>query len=295
MADRNDGSIAPRRSLSGPILPPPPPEMVEEARKAEEAKAAAEREKEEKKAAREAARAKKAEQKAAQTAQKSAQKSAEKTARKPAKKAAPKQSRTPTESPSQPAAPPEQFSRPSEQRTGHEGAQGAGPAAPLGAPQGSTPGVVPERPEPTPAPRQPAATGTPLGSSVKKAAKPRRSRRARLRLVQVDAWSVMKTSFLLSIALGIVLVVAVAIIWAVLGAAGVWDSINSIVQQAIGGEGEPFDIEEYAGTSRVLGFTMIVAVIDVILITAISTLGAFLYNLSAALLGGIEVTLAEDN
>ncbi len=105
----------------------------------------------------------------------------------------------------------------------------------------------------------------------------------------------MKTSFLLSIALGIVLVVAVAIIWAVLGAAGVWDSINSIVQQAIGGEGEPFDIEEYAGTSRVLGFTMIVAVIDVILITAISTLGAFLYNLSAALLGGIEVTLAEDN
>jgi hypothetical protein len=114
--------------------------------------------------------------------------------------------------------------------------------------------------------------------------------------VQIDAWSVMKTSFLLSIALGIVLVVAVAIIWAVLGAAGVWDSINSIVQQAVGSEnGTPFDIQDYAGTSRVLGFTMIVAVIDVILITAIATLGAFLYNLSAALLGGIEVTLAEDN
>jgi hypothetical protein len=106
----------------------------------------------------------------------------------------------------------------------------------------------------------------------------------------------MKTSFLLSIALGIVLVVAVAIMWAVLGAAGVWDSINSIVQQAVGSEtGTPFDIQDYAGTSRVLGFTMIVAVIDVILITAIATLGAFLYNLSAALLGGIEVTLAEDS
>ncbi len=106
----------------------------------------------------------------------------------------------------------------------------------------------------------------------------------------------MKTSFLLSIALGIVLVVAVAIIWSVLGAAGVWDSINSIVQQAVGGDNsEPFDIQEYAGTSRVLGFAMIVAVLDVILITAIATLGAFLYNLSAALLGGIEVTLAEDN
>jgi len=114
--------------------------------------------------------------------------------------------------------------------------------------------------------------------------------------VHVDPWSVMKTAFLLSIALGIVLVVAVGIVWAVLGAAGVWDSINSIVQQAVGSDsGTPFDIQQYVGTSRVLGFTMIVAVIDVILITAIATLGAFLYNLAAALLGGIEVTLAEDN
>ncbi len=144
----------------------------------------------------------------------------------------------------------------------------------------------PPRPSSAPAPA-PAGGGK---------AGPRRTRRAQLRLVQVDAWSVMKTSFLLSIALGIVLVVAVAIIWAVLGAAGVWDSINSIVQQAVGSEtGTPFDIQDYAGTSRVLGFTMIVAVIDVILITAIATLGAFLYNLAAALLGGIEVTLAEDN
>ena len=126
--------------------------------------------------------------------------------------------------------------------------------------------------------------------------RPRRTRRAQLRLVQVDAWSVMKTSFLLSIALGIMLVVAVAIIWAVLGAAGVWESINSIVDQAVGtGDGQAFDITDYVGTSRVLGLTMVVAAFDVILITAIATLGAFLYNLSAALLGGVEVTLAEDS
>jgi transmembrane protein DUF3566 len=143
--------------------------------------------------------------------------------------------------------------------------------------------------------RAAAPTATPATAPSGKPA-PRRTRRAQLRLVQIDAWSVMKTSFLLSIALGIVLVVAVAIIWAVLGAAGVWDSINSIVQQAVGSDnGTQFDIQKYAGTSRVLGFTMIVAVIDVILITAIATLGAFLYNLAAALLGGIEVTLAEDN
>ena len=121
-------------------------------------------------------------------------------------------------------------------------------------------------------------------------------RRARLRLVQVEPWSIMKTAFLLSVALGIVTVVAVGIVWGVLGAAGLWDSVNTIVQDSIGDStGTPFEIQKYLGTSRVLGFTMIVAVADVVLITAIATLGAFLYNLAAGLLGGIEVTFAEDN
>ena len=46
---------------------------------------------------------------------------------------------------------------------------------------------------------------------------------------------------------------------------------------------------------RVLSFTMLVSVLNVILLTAIATLGAFLYNLAASLLGGLEVTLAEDD
>lgn len=122
-----------------------------------------------------------------------------------------------------------------------------------------------------------------------------RTRKARLRMTHLDPWSVMKTSFLLSVAFGIVTVIAVAVVWSVLGAAGVWDSINQTVQEVIGGDtGEAFDVENYVGTSRVMGFTMIVAVVDVVLITAIATLGAFLYNLAATLLGGVEVTLAED-
>jgi hypothetical protein len=127
-------------------------------------------------------------------------------------------------------------------------------------------------------------------------ARSRRTRKARLRLTHIDPWSVMKTAFLLSIAFGIVTVIAVAVVWSVLGAAGVWESINQTVQDVLGGDsGSTFDVENYVGTSRVMGFTMIVAVVDVILITSIATLGAFLYNLAAALLGGLEVTLAEDD
>jgi hypothetical protein len=103
----------------------------------------------------------------------------------------------------------------------------------------------------------------------------------------------MKVAFALSIALAIVTVVAVAIVWTVLDAAGVWDSINSSVASVLSDNAETFDITDYVGLGRVLGLTMIVAVADVILITAIATLGAFLYNLASALLGGLEVTLAE--
>ena len=121
-------------------------------------------------------------------------------------------------------------------------------------------------------------------------------RRARLRLTRVDPWSVMKTSFLLSVAFGIVTVVSVFIVWSVLGAAGVWDSINATATDILGDEAAAgFDITSYIGTSRVMGFTMLVAVVDVVLLTAVATLGAFLYNMAAALLGGVEVTLAEDH
>ncbi|CUR55076.1 conserved hypothetical protein [metagenome] len=154
----------------------------------------------------------------------------------------------------------------------------------------STPETAPAgpRPEvsamPTPGPN---AGGTPA---------PKQPRKARLRLSRVDPWSVMKTAFLLSIALAIVTIVSVVIVWSVLGTAGVWDSINSSVQNVIGGtDSADFDVENYVGMSRVMGFTMLVSVIDVVLITAIATLGAFLYNMSAALLGGIELTLSEDS
>ena len=65
-------------------------------------------------------------------------------------------------------------------------------------------------------------------------------------------------------------------VWSVLGAAGVWDSINQTVQDVVGGRTPPATStsQNYLGMSRVLGFTMLVAVIDVILLTAIATLGA---------------------
>ncbi|MGL5808866.1 MAG: DUF3566 domain-containing protein [Nocardioides sp.] len=144
-----------------------------------------------------------------------------------------------------------------------------------------------------PAPPRPAAPGQ-VPQSAPAGGRP--PRKARLRLMLVDPWSVMKTAFLLSVAMGIVTLVAVLIVWTVLGSAGVWDSVNESIRGVIGDQASKnFDIEDYIGTSRVLGFTALVAVIDVVLLTALATLSAFLYNMAAALLGGLEVTLVEDS
>jgi hypothetical protein len=123
-----------------------------------------------------------------------------------------------------------------------------------------------------------------------------RVRKARLRLMRVDPWSVMKTAFLLSVAVGITLFIAVAVLWSVLDAAGVFASVGNLVSELTQSETSAgVQIEEYIALSRVLGITTLIAVVDVVLLTALATLGAFLYNLSASLLGGLEVTLAEDD
>lgn len=145
---------------------------------------------------------------------------------------------------------------------------------------------------------QPAAEASPKQPATSGAGDRSRVRRARLRTVRFDPWSVMKTAFLLSIAFGIVTVVAVGVIWQVLDTAGVYDSLNRTVADVLSSGSAPasekFDVMNFIGLQKVLGFATLIAVVDVVLITALATLGAFLYNLSASLLGGVEVTLAED-
>ena len=126
------------------------------------------------------------------------------------------------------------------------------------------------------------------------AAPARGPRKARLRLLQIDPWTVTKTAFLLSIALGIITIVAVGLVYAVLSAAGVWNSINNAIAPLLGND-SGFRVQDYVSASRVMGFTSLLAVVQALLLTALATLASYLYNLAASLLGGIEVTLGEDN
>lgn len=124
---------------------------------------------------------------------------------------------------------------------------------------------------------------------------PRGGRRVRLMVSRVDPFSVMKVGFLVSVAMGIAFVVMTAVLWMLMGAMGIFDSVNELAGQIIGeGSGQEFDIMDFVGFGRVLSLSIIVAVIDVVLMTAIATLGAFLYNVVASLVGGIHMTLTDD-
>lgn len=144
--------------------------------------------------------------------------------------------------------------------------------------------------------------GVPGVSAAQASRKPRtgarttpRTRKARLRVAKADPWSVMKVSFLLSIALGICTVVASAVLWMVMDAMGVFNTVGGTISEATGStEGSGFDLQSFLSLPRVLIFTSVIAVIDVVLATALATLGAFIYNLSAGFVGGVELTLAED-
>lgn len=143
------------------------------------------------------------------------------------------------------------------------------------------------------------ATGPVTGASPRVRSAVRRTgkvRKARLRLLRVEPWSVMKSAFVLSIAVGITFVVAVATLWSIIDAAGVFEIVGDLIVDLTESESSTgLEVTDYVGFSRVVGLATVIAVVDVVLLTALATLFAFLYNLSASLLGGFEITLAEDD
>lgn len=117
-------------------------------------------------------------------------------------------------------------------------------------------------------------------------------RRVDLSVARVDPWSVMKVGFLLSVALGIALVFATLVLWLMLDSMHVFGDIEEFLKNL---SAERFvTLMEYLHLSKVLSYATIAAVANVIMITAMSTLGAFLYNIIASLVGGMRVSLMDE-
>ena len=117
-------------------------------------------------------------------------------------------------------------------------------------------------------------------------------RRARLQLRHIDIWSAFKISLVLSIALFFIWMVAVGILYGVLSALGVFDTLNDLFGQlgSASGSGGGSDV---ITPGIVFGGAAVIGAINVILMTALCTVGTFIYNLCSDLVGGLELTLSE--
>ncbi|MDQ0662255.1 putative membrane protein [Arthrobacter ulcerisalmonis] len=188
--------------------------------------------------------------------------------------------------------------RPQQRPAAPAGAPGQRPAAPGQRPeQGDRPAQPGQRPSQGQQGQRPAPAGQRPGQGTPGLVKPApkaKVRRARLLISRVDPWSVLKMSFLLSVALGIVTVVAAIVLWTVLDLTGIFDQVDSLLGTLAGSESGGFELKKVASLGQVASFATIIAVVNVVLLTALSMLSAVLYNISATLVGGIGVTLTDD-
>lgn len=133
------------------------------------------------------------------------------------------------------------------------------------------------------------ASADPIAASKKKGG----PRKVRVLVSRIDPWSALKIGFLLSIAIGIMMVVAMYVLWNVLDSMGTWVLINEWVLRLFP-ENTDLDLLQFVELPKVMSATTLIAVVNVVLLTALATIGAFLYNVVSAVVGGFYVTLTDD-
>ena len=118
-------------------------------------------------------------------------------------------------------------------------------------------------------------------------------RRARLYLYRLDAWSVMKVAFMLSVALAIVIVSAVAGTWWLLDYAGVFETLARNVDEVIGSGTTTFDLQAVLAFDRVMGIAVVIAAMEIVLVSILAGIFTVLYNLTVGVTGGVEATFTD--
>ena len=112
-----------------------------------------------------------------------------------------------------------------------------------------------------------------------------------MQIRRIDPWSTLKVSLVLSVALFFVWMIAVAFLYLVLGGMGVWSKLNSNVGDLLNNtNGSSADL---VSSGTIFGGAVLIGLVNIVLLTAMATIGAFIYNLTTDLIGGVEVTLAD--
>jgi len=167
-------------------------------------------------------------------------------------------------------------------------------------------GPLPRSPQRKPAPERSVETPSPPVSGRSTTADSQEGRenrlqvsrrtrgpvRASMQIRRIDPWSMLKVSLLLSVALFFVWMIAVAFLYLVLGGMGVWAKLNSNVGDLLNNTSGSSS-GELVSSGTIFGGAVLIGLVNIVLLTAMATIAAFVYNLTTDLIGGIEVTLAD--
>ena len=132
---------------------------------------------------------------------------------------------------------------------------------------------------------------TSISGSVAKGSnkQPTQPKQVRLKLVYIDFWSTVKLSFLAGLCLAIIAIIATFLIWTILNSTGIFGHVNSLVNDVSNPQHGSSNSMSFLGLGQVMGFSLIAAVFDVIVVTALGAVFALLYNVSVKITGGLMV------
>jgi hypothetical protein len=132
-----------------------------------------------------------------------------------------------------------------------------------------------------------------LKASDPKAPIPGAPRKVRVLLSRIDPWSALKIGFLASIAIGIMTVVAVWVLWEALNQMETFVTIQQWVSKLFT-QGQEVNILQFFDLTKVMSATVLIAVVNVVLISGLSVIAAFIYNMISSVVGGVYLTLTDD-
>lgn len=117
-------------------------------------------------------------------------------------------------------------------------------------------------------------------------------RSVKMTISRVDPWSALKISFLLSVAIGVMMVIATIVLWFMLDAMHVWAGIDNLLTTL--NQEQLLKLGQLLQFGRVVPFSVIVAVIEVVLFTILGVVGALIFNLVSMLVGGLHITVTDE-
>jgi hypothetical protein len=112
-------------------------------------------------------------------------------------------------------------------------------------------------------------------------------KQVRLNLVYIDLWSAVKVSSLVSLAVSITVFLVILLSWFLLNTVGVIGALEGIVGDILGEGGGAILALLSFGQVTLLAF--VGALINLVSLTVLGSLGALLYNGIARLTGGLTV------